>query len=269
MPTKITRPLGILAGEGALPFHLTRFCIENDIPVCVVQFKGCDYSDFPNVPILQTRIERVGEIFSFLKANKVKDVVMIGNLQKPSLSSMRPDFKGLKTLGKIAGAFVKGDDNLLRSLRREIEAENFTVRGVDYYLKNLTAQAGCLTKISHAQGNQFINAAIKTAIQHGIDDKGQSILAHNDGTYSFETRDGTTALIDKHGRNGSILVKMMKPQQDPDLDRPTVGVHTVEALVKKQCAGLIIQADAVFLIDKNDMINHANQHDLFIEAINP
>lgn len=269
MPAEIIRPLGILAGEGALPRHLTRFCVENDIPVCAVQFKNCAYFDFPTVPILHTRIERVGEIFSFLKANNVKDVVMIGNLQKPSLSSMRPDLRGLRTLGKIAKSFVKGDDNLLRSLRREIEAEGFMVRGVDCYLTDLTAQAGCLTKTGHAQGNQFINSAIEMAIQHGVEDKGQSILAHSDGTYSFETREGTTALIEQFGREGSILVKMMKPQQDPDLDRPTVGLETIRALVKAQCDGMIIHADAVFMIDKNDMIECANQNNIFIEAINP
>ena len=268
MPTKIDRPVGILAGEGALPLYLTQFCIDNNIPVCVIQFDGCVYDAYPTIPILKTRLEKVGGIFQFLKNNNVVDVVMIGNLQKPSLSSMRPDTKGVKTLARIMGAMMRGDDNLLRSLRHEIEAEGFTVRGVDYYLKNLTAQAGCLTKVQMKQGNQFINAAIKTAIQHGIDDKGQSILAHEDGTYSYETREGTTILIEKCGRYGSILVKMMKPQQDPDLDRPTVGVKTIQALIKSQCAGMVIQADSVFMIDKDDMIDCANKNGIFIEVIN-
>ena len=55
---------------------------------------------------------------------------MVGNLHRPNIASLRPDFKAaLKTLGKIAGAFFKGDDNLLRSLRSEIEHERFLVKG--------------------------------------------------------------------------------------------------------------------------------------------
>ena len=57
---------------------------------------------------------------------------------------------------------------------------------------------------------------------------------------------------------GSILIKMVKPQQDPDLDRPTVGLQTLQALNAQKCTGMIIQADGVLMIDKDDMIAYAN-----------
>ena len=262
------KTVGILAGEGALPLQLVHHCLNYNIPVCAVQFVGCDYSDWPDIPILKTRLEKVGDIFKFLKKQNVENVVMIGNLKRPSLKKMRPDLRGLKTLGKIAGAFAKGDDNLLRSLRSEIEGEGFTVRGVDTYLTDLTALIGRLTNNQcDCCNNEFINDAIQTAIQHGKADKGQSILAHEDGSYSYEGPDGTTALILTEGRKGSILVKMMKPQQDPDLDRPTVGLHTLEMLNEKQCKGMIIQSDAVFMVNKAEMIEYADKHALFIEAV--
>ncbi len=258
-------PVGILAGEGALPIQLVQHCRNNNIPVCTVQFDGCTYSDFPNIPILQTKIERVGEIFKFFKKNNVHNVVMIGNLQRPDIASLRPDMKGLKTLLSIGKNFLKGDDNLLRSLRKEIEKEGYMVRGIDYYLTNLIADSGQLTR-TPCKCN--LNDAILEALRYGEDDKGQSILLHNDGTYSYETRDGTTSLIQKYGRKGSILIKMVKPQQDPDLDRPTVGLDTLKALHAQQCVGMAVQANGVLLVDKDDMIACANDHNLFIEAIN-
>jgi DUF1009 family protein len=268
MSTSVKK-LGILSGEGSLPLSLIIHCLHKNIPVCAVQFKGCDYNDWPDIPVLKTRIEKVGDIFAFLKHQQVSDVVMIGNLQRPSLKSLRPDLKGLKTLGKIAKSFAMGDDNLLRSLRTEIEKEGFAVKGIDYFLTNLTAEAGTLTKRPcDSYGNEFIDIAIKEAIKHGKNDKGQSILAHRDGTFSYEGPNGTTALIKQEGREGSILVKMMKPQQDPDLDRPTVGLHTLEMLHTKYCSGMIIQAKAVFMIDRQKMIDYANAHDLFIEGVN-
>jgi len=265
MPAEIDKsPLGILAGEGALPIQLTRYCINNGIPVCIIQFDSCTYDLMPNIPILKTRIERVGKIFKFLKANNVQNVVMVGNLNRPDIASLRPDFKGIKTLGKIAGAFLKGDDNLLRSLRKEIEKQNFAVKGVDYYLTDLVAQKGALTT---KQCDVDYGDAILNALRYGANDKGQSILLHTNGSYSYETRLGTTALIKNEGLVVSILIKMVKPQQDLDLDRPTVGLQTLQALSEYNCKGMIIQANGVLMIDKDDMIAYADAHGLFIEAV--
>ncbi len=257
-------PLGILAGEGALPVQLTQYCIDNDISVCVVQFDSCTYNNFPSVPSITTKMERVGEIFSFFKKHNVQNVVMIGNLQRPSITSMRPDFKGIKTLGRIAGAFMKGDDNLLRSLRIEIENENFDVKGIDYYLRDLISKPQCLTKQAC---DVDVKYAISEALRFGTEDKGQSILLHADGTYGYETRDGTTSLITDDGKKGSILVKMVKPNQDPDLDRPTVGVQTLVALQKFGCIGMVIQANGVLMIDRDEMVAYADKNDLFIDVV--
>jgi DUF1009 family protein len=267
MPTKAidSGPVGVLAGEGALPPQLIQYCIDNNIPIAAVQFGMCNYETFPSCPILKTRIERVGEIFSFLRKYHVHNVVMIGNLQRPSIKSLRPDMKGLKTLGRIAGAFMKGDDNLLRSLRTEIENEGFTVRGIDYYLIDLVCDAGHHTTCHNTMN---VGDAIQEALRYGADDKGQSILLHDEGTYSYETRDGTTALINDEGREGSILIKIVKPQQDPDLDRPTVGLQTLQVLSANGCTGMVIQANGVLMVDKHDMIAYANDHHLFIEAVN-
>jgi len=265
MPTQAEK-LGILAGEGELPLRLINHCRDNTIPVCCVQFKHCNYNTFPNIPVLKTKIEKVGLIFDFLKKNDVSHVVMIGNLQKPALSSLRPDMRGLKTLANIGKSYLQGDDNLLRSLRREIEKEGFKVVGVDYYLKHLTLKAGTHTKQKPLK--DYYAEAIRESLRYGAEDKGQSILYHSDGTYSYETRDGTTALIENHAREGSVLVKMTKPHQDPDLDRPTVGLKTIQALHNKKAAGMILQADSVFVVDQSDVIDYADKNSLFIEAVN-
>jgi len=195
-------PLGILAGEGELPIQLTQYCIDNNIPVFVVQFDRCMYNEFPNVKTLKTRI-------------------------------------------------LKGDDNLLRALRTEIEIEGFNVKGINHYLTNLTANTGLLTQ---NRCTRPVNDAISEALRYGADDKGQSILLHTDDTYSYETRNGTTALIANKGKKGSILIKMVKPQQDLDLDRPTVGLNTLKALHDRGCQGMILQANGVLLVNKHDMV---------------
>lgn len=260
--------LGILAGEGELPHQLVAHCQSQAIDVSIVTFDGCRYQPFPDIPHCHTRLEKVGEIFDFLKKQNVSDVVMIGNLGRPKLSALRPDFKGLRVLAKIGGAFaLHGDDSLLRLLRREIESEGFHVKGIDYYVPGLTFKEGCHTR-HPLTITDSIDSAIREALHHGRADKGQSVLVDIDGNFAYEDRLGTQHLIETHGTKGAVLVKILKPQQDPDLDRPTVGIETLRILTEKGCAGLVVQADSVFAVNKQTMIDYANEHNLFIEAIN-
>jgi DUF1009 family protein len=109
--------------------------------------------------------------------------------------------------------------------------------------------------------------AVNEALRFGEQDKGQSILRHTDGMYSYETREGTTSLIQNEGKNGSMLVKMVKPNQDPDLDRPTVGVQTLIALNDMACAGMVVQANGVLMIGKDEMIKYADKNNMFIDVV--
>lgn len=268
MSAEIDR-VGILAGEGKLPLDLYHHCLSHDIPVSVVMFSGCSYDNWPQdgVPKLVTGLEKVGAIFDFFRKHKVNTVVLIGNLVRPSIKTLRPDWRGIKTLGRIAGAFLQGDDNLLRSLRTEIENEGFRVRGIDYYLKNLTSPAGILSKARPDDTQMtLIRKGLEAAMAHGLADKGQCVLVHPDGSMSYEQQDGTAALIYRDGRAGSILAKTTKPQQDPDLDRPTVGVNTLVALKETGGAGLAVQADSVLMVDKPAMVTYADDNGLFLMA---
>lgn len=259
------KSIGILAGEGTLPHLLVDACINKNIVPNLVRFKACQYDTFPDIPTLDTRIEQVGKIFEFFKNNDVTHVVMIGNLRRPSLKQLRPDFKGIRTLAKIGAAFAMGDDNLLRSLRLEIEREGFQVCGVDAFVDGLTLAPDVYTK---SKPKIDLNIGLRESLRHGADDKGQSVLMHDNGAFSYEDRSGTSALIRRHGQKGSVLFKTMKPQQDPDLDRPTIGLDTFKALHDNQCAGIVIQANAVFVVDREACIQYANENGLFLEAIN-
>jgi len=268
MSTQINK-IGILAGEGKLPLYLYNYCRNSNIPVVIVMFLDCSYEGWFDdaTPKLMTRIEKVGAIFDFLDKHGVKTVVMIGGLNRPSLKKLRPDWRGIKTLGRIVGSFFKGDDNLLRCLRAEIENEGFSVRGIDYYLRDLTSPAGILSR-THPDDAQMtlIEKGLDAAKFHGLRDQGQCVLVHTDDSVSYEKQDGTAALICRDGRAGSILVKVTKPQQDPDLDRPTVGLDTMICLKDKGCAGLVIQADSVLMVDKEEMIDFANANRMFLMA---
>ncbi|MEO8497298.1 MAG: LpxI family protein, partial [Planctomycetota bacterium] len=94
--------------------------------------------------------------------------------------------------------------------------------------------------------------------------QGRAILA-------VEAIEGTDACIRRAGElckgQGFTLVKVAKPNQDMRFDVPTIGLGTVETLVKAGARVLAIEADKTIFLDREEVIAFANQHQLAIVAL--
>ena len=62
-------------------------------------------------------------------------------------------------------------------------------------------------------------------------------------------------------------MKTLKPIQDPRVDRPTVGINTLKLINEIGLSGIILQSNKAFIIDKKEMIDFANDNNLFIHGI--
>ena len=94
-----------------------------------------------------------------------------------------------------------------------------------------------LTKSDIQNHQDDIAAGIKASQQLGLEDKGQSVLVLNGAIIGYEDQKGTNALIHRFAQKGAVLVKTCKPQQDKDLDLPTIGLGTLKACLDKEIAG--------------------------------
>ncbi len=258
--------LGILAGGGKLPRRMVDACLRQGRNVFVLSFDhAASASDYADVPYANVRTGAVGEAIVRLREAGVEQVVMAGNMRRPSLFSLKPDKAGAKLLARLGSAFFAGDDALLTALIRFLEEEGFSVAGVQDVLADLLTPAGVLGVHAPSQPQlEYIKAGITAARELGRRDKGQAVLVTDKGVTGHESAEGTNALIAGKGESGAILVKAKKPQQDPRADLPSAGVETVEHAASKGLAGIALEAGGTLLIDREEVICLADRHGLFI-----
>ncbi|MEM6810952.1 MAG: UDP-2,3-diacylglucosamine diphosphatase LpxI [Pseudomonadota bacterium] len=255
--------LGIIAGGGSLPSQLVDHCQKHNIEYVVVGLEGFAEieSDF------YSRIGLANKIFLFLDIKKVTDVVLIGSVERPTIQNLWPDWE---TFIFFLKAWLKsfGDSRLLDAARLEIEKRGFTVRGVHEFLPELLMPEGAITKIMPApKFDDEIELGFIAAKKHGEADKGQSVIILNGNVIAREGKSGTSAMIREHGRKGAILVKACKPQQDRNLDLPTIGPETAQLCANRKMRGIIAEAGATLLVDRAKTAQIADQHQMFIMGI--
>lgn len=276
MPKRLAQEeiIGIVAGWGALPPTLVKWCLQTGKKVCVLGLKGhADKKDFPDtIPMKFIRLGAVGKAFAFFKRQKVTDIVLIGAVRRPSISEMCPDWRGLKFFAKL-GMKALGDDGLLRAVIAEVEKEGFRVRGIQELMPQLLAPKGVLTKaVPTKQDETDIARGLETASILGRADVGQAVIVQQGIVLSLEGVEGTKALIERTGAllrkgAGGVLVKVLKPTQEVRVDLPTIGPETVKALSNAHLKGIAVQAGAVLIAEYEETIRLANQLKIFIVGV--
>ncbi|KKJ77542.1 UDP-2,3-diacylglucosamine pyrophosphatase [Kiloniella litopenaei] len=267
--------LGILAGGGELPRRLIKLCQDTGRDFFVVAFKGqTDNETVMDVEHLWSRLGAAGDIISRLKKEQVTDLIMIGPVKRPSMAELRPDWRALQFFAKI-GAKSLGDDGLLKSVVSALETEGFNLLGIDDILHDLLATKEIYGKFSpDAQAQTDIKRGVEVARLMGLADVGQSVVVQQGLVLGIEAIEGTDALIDRcaglrRDAAGGVLVKLKKPQQERRADLPTIGIETVKRAVKSGLRGIAIEAGGALVVDRDAVVQLANESGLFLIGIEP
>lgn len=266
MPARQTiKKLGIMAGGGLLPFTLAESCKAQGIEPFIVGFEGqTDRASTQHWPHLWTRLGKAGLVLETLKRNGISDIVMIGAMTRPALIQLWPDLRTVLFYLKV-GLRALGDDGFLKALKQEFEGAGVRVHGVHRFMPELLAPEGTLTKTKPGQGDEAtIALGIRESQRIGAADIGQSVIVLGDDVLGLEGKGGTRALIQSSGAPGSILVKTCKPQQDRDLDLPTIGPSTVQQCAAAGMAGIVVEAGASILAEREKLVDAADAAGIFV-----
>ena len=262
------RPLGIIAGSGSLPRIVISAMQQAGRPVFVAALKGSADQD----PFDDVSHECGGSIVKAFRAEGVVDLVMIGGVNRPNFTDIRPDLWTATGLAKL-GLKALGDNDLLVCIKDALEEEGFILRGVHEIVPDLLTPAGLLSKVKPDKKTQIdIERGIEVAQALGAVDVGQSVIVCNGIVLGVEGAEGTDKLIERcaalrHKDKGGVLVKLCKPQQDTRLDLPTIGVKTVENLYMHGFQGLAVQAGRSLMPERAALIKQANQKKIFVLGV--
>jgi DUF1009 family protein len=267
------RQLGIIAGGGALPRLLLAACDRKDIEPFIVGFEGqTDPALVQGRNHMWTRPGAAGHILKTLKSHDISNLVMIGSMRRPSFSELMPDFKTIEFYAKL-GIKALGDNDFLSALRALIEEEGFAVHGIHKFADDLLAIEGPIGKYEPKKDDwNDIERGLEISRALGALDVGQSIIVQEGFVLGIEAAEGTDELIRrcKHLRRkgrGGVLVKTCKPQQDRDLDLPTIGPETVTLAAESGLAGIAVDAGQSLVIDAVEVAQIADRHKMFVMGI--
>jgi UDP-2,3-diacylglucosamine hydrolase len=273
MPPDHRAKLGILAGGGRLPLALVETCREQDREFFVIVFEGqADPADFSELPHAVVRLGAAGKAIKHLKTAGCEELVMAGNVRRPSLKELRPDLWTVRFLAR-SGATGLGDDGMLTAIVRTLEAEEgFRIVGIDDLLPSILAVDGPYGAHVPDAGQQHdVDVAIAAAKDLGARDVGQAACARAGQVIALEDADGTDAMLARvtppaSGRTGA-LAKVKKPGQEARADLPTIGVETVEGAARAGLAGIAVEAGGALVVEREAMTRRADALGLFVVGV--
>jgi DUF1009 family protein len=166
-----------------------------------------------------------------------------------------------------------GDDAALRAVAGALEQEGLRVVSPLPYVPDLLAPAGPVgsRKLSSEQ-RADAEVGIGVARALGACDVGQTVIVRRGVVVAVEAIEGTDACIARAGslaREGAVVVKVAKPQQDLRFDVPAVGPKTLDAMEAARCSALCIEAGKTLLLDRDELVERADRAGIAIEGFEP
>ncbi|MBO6036945.1 MAG: UDP-2,3-diacylglucosamine diphosphatase LpxI [Acetobacter sp.] len=268
------KTVGILAGSGVLPARVAEALQATGHKVYILGFEGFaeDHVIAP-WPHDYVRLGAAGHILTLLRRHGCTDLVLIGPVRRPSLSSLRPDIEGARILTRLGRALFSGDNDLLAALVRILGEEGFRVRGAHEFLQHSTAMPGILSQATpDTQAMADIKKGIMVVRALGALDIGQGCVVQNGVVLTVEAMEGTDRMLLRAGEcrqpgEGGVFVKLLKPGQEKRIDMPTIGPKTIEIAATAGLRGIAFEAENVLLTDKIECVTMANKYGLFLISV--
>jgi UDP-2,3-diacylglucosamine hydrolase len=278
--SKITGPLGIIAGRGLLPCVLAEAASARGLPLHIVAIRGEAPEEIERFPHTWIRWGEVGKLFAALDDNGCNDLVIIGGVNRPDLVNVKFDLAGLKALPFIFSLGKGGDDHVLSRIVRYLEDKGYRVHGAGDVAPDLLAGVGRLgNKTPSADDRADIEMGFKVVSALGRLDIGQAAVVAKGHVLAVEAAEGTDAMLvrcaelRRSGRTGrhthaGVLVKAPKPGQEERVDLPTIGPDTVRNAAAAGLAGIAVAADRVLVAERAAAIETADRLGLFLVGEN-
>lgn len=272
--------LAVIAGRGDLPKSVVAAAQQDGHLNSIIALQGfANPQDYKGAQSL--RIGEFGGIIKYLKQNKISHVCFCGNVDRPDFSSIKPDLKAMFYLPGTMKAAKQGDDALLRHLMGLFEKEGFEVVSPQTVCAPLLMVEGMLGAIKMGEEHrEDALAACHIAQSIGALDIGQGAVVAKGVTLAVEAQEGTDAMLMRISalpkalrgtaeKRSGVLAKMVKPIQDQRVDLPVIGLATIENASAAGLAGIVLEANGAFVLDKEAVIKLADETGIFVLGLPP
>ncbi len=266
-------PIGLIAGNGALPRLFARAARAKGLGVVAVGHRGETDPDLASeVDRLDwVKVGQVARIERLLREQGVSEAVLAGGFSRMrAVQQMRPDL-GLFRIASRLRSFR--DDALLRAAADEFQSAGIRIVAPTDLLREILAPEGHLAgpPLEPAQ-ERDVALGEEVAALLGRADVGQTVVVKNGHVLALEAVEGTDACIRRGGELGGpgvVVVKRSKPDQDRRFDLPAVGPGTIEVLREVGARVLAIEAGTTLLLEGDRLLSLASEAGITLVARAP
>ncbi len=265
--------LGLIAGGGGLPGAIAADCLAHGREVFIVRLKDLADASLGRFPGAEAGLAELGKSLKALRSAGCDRVCFAGVVKRPEdFSSLKPDLTALRHMPAVIAAAGQGDDALLRAILRVFEREGMAIEGVGEAGAGLRLGPGPLGQLTPELADRAdIAAALAAAREVGRTDIAQGAVARRGEIVEREGRDGTDAMLARipwrGGDRGGVLAKLPKPGQDRRVDLPTIGLRTIERAAAAGLKGIVGEAGALLVVDRETVRAAADRLGLFVLGI--
>lgn len=262
--------IGLVAGEGRLPIVFARIARSKGDSVIAFGLKGV------TDPALEREVERMHwlewgalqKVVLLMATERIKKIILLGKIRKDAI--FRNKAKLDEEAKKIFGSDKK-DYALLDKIRAFLKKMGIDIMDSTIYLEELIPQKSVLTKAGPTEAQwrdiEFGASAAKAVSRFDI---GQTVAVKDLTVVAVEAAEGTDETIARAGRlvkDGLIVVKCARPNQDMRFDVPLVGLDTLRSVIDANGKVLAIEEKKTLLMDREELVKLADEKGIAVVII--
>ena len=259
--------IGLFFGNKKLPLEILKKIKKKKIKYFIIDLtKNNKFKNDKNCHFIS--IGKFGKILKLIKEKKSKKVLFAGKIDKPKISSLKLDLKGIYYIPRIIKASKLGDAAILKELIKILAEHKIKVIKLNFFNPELTISKGNYTKV---KPNKFELEDIKNGINYlnklSAYNHVQGLVIRNNKVIATETSKGTKQMlqsIKKLKNFKGTLIKLPKKKQDLRADLPTVGLDTLRDCKTAGIKGIVLKSKKNIFLEINKCIFFANKYKMFI-----
>jgi len=264
-------PLGLVAGGGQFPLLCARAARKQGRRVVAIAHNGeTDALLSEEVDQIEwVYLGQLGKLIKTLKKAGASEAIFAGSITKTRIfRDVRPDLRAIDLWRRLGNRL---DDRILRSVAAELEQEGIRVLPSTFFLKELLVPPGVLTRCRPSESQwKDIHFGWRLAREIGRLDIGQCLVVKDRTVLAVEAIEGTDRTIRRGGQLGgpdAVVIKVCKPAQDTRFDLPSVGVGTIEQMVRVKASVLAVEAGRTLFFDRDSTIDTADRSSIAVVGV--
>ena len=262
--------MGIIAGNGVYPRLLADAARKAGLKkIIAAAFAGeTDPVLAQHVDLIEwMRVGQLNRLLKFFNQNKVHHAIMAGQIAPKNLFDLRPDWKALLLLGKLK---QRNAESIFAAIADELAKVDIDLLPATTFLEDCLACAGLIAgvKLSRREEDD-VDLGLKIAREIARLDVGQTVIVKNGTVVAVEAFEGTNETITRGGalaREGAVMIKVAKPNQDMRFDVPVIGVETIRIADQAKLRVIAVEAGKTLLLERDAAVDLANRSRMSIIA---